>query len=126
MKRFWIGIVFLILLLSFGLTMTCFSRDFCVPFSQGMADAAAAAQAGNWEDATEKVLQCRIRWEKRQHFLAAFTDHEPIEQIDALFSQLDIYGKNRSATDFSVICQQLRHWAQAIDESHGLKWWSLL
>lgn len=126
MKRFRIGILFLIVLLLGSLAMACSSRSICVPLARTMTDAATAAQEGNWDQALEKARQCQTQWEKHRHFLAAFTDHEPVEQIESLFSQLDLYGENRLAVDFSATCRQLRHWAQAIDESHGLKWWSLL
>ena len=126
MKRLWIGVAFLVLLLGGSLALLVFSGGFYRDFSAALDEASALALEENWTEAIEKVQFCQKKWEKNQHFLAAFTDHEPIEQVESRFSQLEIYGEHRLRVDFAAVCQQLRHCAEAIDESHSLKWWTVL
>ncbi len=126
MKRLWIGVGFLVALLAGSLFLLTFSVGFCREFSETLDDACALALEENWPSATEKADNCYKNWKKQQHLLAAFTDHEPIEQVDSLFSQLALYGEKRMSVEFASVCRQLRHCAKAIDESHSLKWWTIL
>lgn len=126
MKRLWIGVVLLVLLLAGSLFLLDFSSRFYKDFSVSIEQAGSFALAGDWTNALEHARLCQKKWEKKQHFLAAFTDHEPIEQLDTLFSQLEIYGKDRLPVEFACVCRQLYHLVEAIDESHSLKWWTIL
>lgn len=126
MKRFWIGVGFLIALLAGSLFLLTFSSGFCREFSAALDEACALALEENWTPATEKVENCYKEWKNKQHLLAAFTDHEPIEQVESLFSQLALYSEKGMSVEFASTCCQLRHWADAISESHSLKWWTIL
>ncbi len=126
MRRLWIGVAFLAVLLVGSVFLLVFSGRFYRDFAAALEEAADFAMEENWVSATEKARKCQEKWEKNQHFLAAFTDHEPVEQVQLLFSQLTLYGEKRMSVEFASVCQQLRHCAEAIDESHSLKWWTVL
>ena len=99
---------------------------FFEDFSDNLEQAGVAALAGNWADATQKAAKSRAQWEKYRHFWSAFTDHEPVEQMQELFSRLEIYRQKQLEVDFAAVCSSLVQMAEAIDESHSLKWWSVL
>ena len=94
--------------------------------SQKVEEAGEDALAGNWVAAAEKTEACRQKWERYHNFWASFTDHAPIEQIGLLFAQLELYEKQQLAVDFAACCRSLSQEAEAIRESHGIAWWSIL
>ena len=126
MKRLWIGVFFLLFLLAAGVGMLLATGRFHEGFSQTMEAAAEAAMAGRWEEAEKAAHRGRAQWDACREFLAAFTDHEPVEEAVSLFSQLEMYQSKRYDVDFAAICLELSHLSEAICESHGLHWWSIL
>lgn len=126
MSRLWIGVGILVILLAMGIGMLWVSRDFYQEFAAGLEQAGKLAMEGSWQAAGEKAAQSRAQWDRYRRFWASFTDHEPVEQMQNLFSQLDIYQQRKLEVDFAAVCRNLVHLAEAIDESHSLRWWSIL
>ena len=126
MSKLWIGIGLMILLLVGGIGILWGSHVFFGDFSQSVEEAGELALAGDWYGAARKVETSQKKWESYRHFWASFTDHEPVEQVQALFSQLELYQKQQLQTEFASACRALSHVVQAIEETHGLRWWSVL
>ena len=126
MSRLWIGIGILVILLAMGIGLLWGSGIFFEELSREVEQAGELALSGNWEEAGKKASQSRERWEHWRKFWSSFTDHEPVEQMQALFSQLELYKKQKLEVDFAAVCRNLAHTAEAIDESHSLRWWSVL
>lgn len=126
MGRLWIGIGILVVLLAMGIGLLWGSGVYFEELSQDLEQAGELALAGNWQAAEEKAEKGREKWEQYRRFWASFTDHEPVEQMQNLFSQLELYQTRQLEVDFAAVCRNLVHLAEAIDETHGLKWWSVL
>ena len=126
MNRLWIGIGILTVLLAMAIGVLWGSWAFFEDFTDNMEQAGASALAGNWADANQKAAKSRAQWEKFKHLWSAFTDHEPMEQMQELFSWLDVYQQKQMEVDYATVCNSLAHVAEAIEESHSLKWWSIL
>ncbi|MBE6920856.1 MAG: DUF4363 family protein [Ruminococcaceae bacterium] len=126
MLRLWIGIGILAILLAMGIGLLWGSGVFFEELSQDLQQAGDFALAGNWQAAGEKVEKSREKWEAYRPFWASFTDHEPVEQMQNLFSQLELYRARQLEVEFAAVCRNLVHVAEAIDEAHGLRWWSVL
>ena len=126
MLRLWIGIGILAILLAMGIGLLWGSGVFFEELSQDLQQAGDFALAGNWQAAGEKVEKSREKWEAYRPFWASFTDHEPVEQMQNLFAQLELYRTRQLEVEFAAVCRNLVHVAEAIDESHSLKWWSIL
>ena len=126
MGRLWIAVGILIILLALGIGMLLGSQSFFGELEENLKQAGHLALEGNWSAATEMAEKCRLQWESCRRFWSAFTDHEPVEEMQNLFAQLKIYEKRQLEVDFAILCQHLSHLAEAIDESHNLKWWSVL
>ena len=126
MLRLWIGIGILAVLLAMGIGLLWGSSVFFEELSEDLQQAGDFALAGNWQAAGEKVEKSREKWEAYRPFWASFTDHEPVEQMQNLFSQLELYRARQLEVDFAAVCRNLVHVAEAIDEAHGLRWWSVL
>lgn len=126
MRRFWIGVALLFLMLAGSIVMLLLSHRFYDNFSDTLDAAADAALSENWSDAEALTRQTTRHWRHYRRFLASFTDHEPIEQVELLLSRLMLFQKARLAVEFADACESLSLLSKAIDESHSLKWWSVL
>ena len=126
MKRFWIGIALLVILLAGGVAMLEFSQDFYDGLSHKLELAADAALAGHWSEAEKLSQQAKMQWSRHHRFFASFTDHEPIEDVQLLFMKLELYQQAQLTVDFADACCALEQLCEAIDETHNLNWWSVL
>jgi hypothetical protein len=126
MKRCWIGVVCLVLLLMGGLYVDRVMGRSHAPVSQDLDRAAECAMAEDWTGAEAFTDRARENWEKNWHFSAAFADHEPMENIDALFSRLTVFVAAREKEEFGALCRELSRQVKAMGDAHDLKWWNLL
>ena len=126
MKRFWLGVAILLILLLAGIGSTIFMARFHSDITQDLEKASQAVTAGNWTAALELADQAEARWERGKRAAAAFADHEPLEQMDDVFAQLRLYGRLRLTADYAAACTHLAELARALGESHSLFWWNLL
>lgn len=126
MKRLWIGISFLVILLTGGILLSLGMVNLHSRISDRMAAASQAALAQNWNEALRLSESACEDWEKYRHVTAAFTDHEPIEEMDSLFLRLEIYQEPLQSTEYAAVCSHLSQLSGAIAESHSLTWWNLL
>ncbi len=126
MKRLWIGVGFLLVMLVIGVVLTVEFDRIHQPLAQGLDRAAALSEQGLWEEAEAAVLQCRADWLKNRHFVAAVADHEPLEELEGCLDQLVSYGKTRNDSEFAALCVRVAGMARAMGESHQVTWWNLL
>ena len=126
MGRLWIAVGLLVLLLAMGIGMLIAGGFFFRGLSEELEQAGNLALSGFWSEAGEKAEQCQRKWEVSRRFWSAFTDHEPVEEMQKLFSQLEIFRDRQMAVDFAAVCRDLVHLADAIEETHSLYWWSVL
>ena len=124
--RTWIGAGILVLLLGIGIFFTFYTAETQEQIAQTLSESREAAAVGHWEKAAGKCFQARSLWEKHQKATAAVVDHEPMEEVEALFAQLEIYLKARDPVSYCSCCASLEVFAKAIGESHSISWWSLL
>lgn len=126
MKRLWIGVIILAILLAAGIGITTFAVRTQEKISQELAKASEAALRGKWEQACKLSLNAKKQWESLRRGTAAIADHEPMEEIDDLFSQMEVYLLTRQQIPFATCCASLSVLTNAIGEAHAINWWSLL
>ena len=126
MKRLWIGVLILLLLLGTGIGITVFADHVHAAISDALSQASDAALAGDWDTAILLSGTAKSKWISYRNITATIADHEPMEEIDSLFAQLDIYGRTRQGISFSACCEALSVFAIAIGESQSVSWWCLL
>ena len=126
MNRLWIGIGVLVLLLAMGVSFLVVSLNFHEDFSHNLKAAGRSAMAGNWADAEKKLAHSKEKWQAYQQFWAASTDHEPVEQVQQLFSQVELFQIRRMDVEFASACYALAELSEVINEAHNLRWWSVL
>ena len=126
MKRLWIGVFILIILLGLGIGTTVFALRANNSISEKLEQASDAALRGRWTEARQLSLDAKDNWETYRKGIATIADHEPMEEIDDLFSQMEVYLQARQQIPFSVCCASLGVLTKAIGEAHAINWWSLL
>lgn len=126
MKRSWIGFFLLLILLGLGLLSTWAIVEVHEPISDALEEAADCALEGAWAKAAWLTAQAQGIWEKWAILRAALTDHVPIEDIDALFEMLEVYGVSREGISFAAVCRELAQRVEDLGEAHGLMLENLL
>lgn len=126
MKRSWIGLIFLLVLLAAAIGTTIFMDKIHQPVASDLRQAAQCAQSGDWVNADGFSQRAWEHWDKWNHFRACFADHTPMEEIDAAMEELKVYLSAREEVAFAASCQELARKVEAMGEAHGLLWWNLL
>lgn len=126
MKRGWIGFVLLVVLLLGGCLSTWQMVRWHSPLEERMEQAAQRALSSDWDGAMTLSQRVKRDWEEHWHAAAAFADHGPMEQIDALFARLEVYEQERVALAYAVLCRELARELAAMGDAHIPNWWNLL
>ncbi|MBQ7817304.1 MAG: DUF4363 family protein [Oscillospiraceae bacterium] len=126
MRRLWIGVGFLIVMLVVGIALTVLFDRIHTPLAEDLQQASQLALAEDWEKATALAQQARADWKQYREFIAAVADHEPLEKMEYLLDQLDVYAEARREADFSAVCVELAALADAMLESQSITWWNFL
>lgn len=126
MKRFWIGLVILAVILLLSIVLTLTMPGVHLPISQQLSDASKAAQSENWAQAEALATEAFSRWEACRGFTAAVADHAPMEQIDSGFAQVNAFLQRRDPNEFSAACACLARLVQAMADSQTFTWWNFL
>lgn len=125
MKQLWIGIGLLAAMLLSGIITPVILDRSHTPAVQDLERAAELAMAENWDTAERFSRRAEEKWQKTRPVTAAFTEHEPMDEIDALFAQLKIYSKTRDRVAYSSTCVYLSSQLGALGDYHDLNLWNL-
>ena len=123
MKRFGLGIVLLILLLLGSLATWWGMGRLHRPIVQELTEAVVLAE-DNDPAAKETAMKAKDRWQRNWHFAASFSDHTPMEEIDNLFAELEVFEP--ASEEFKACCRRLIQRTEAMVHAHSLSWWDLL
>lgn len=126
MSRFWLGIGLLVLFLAMGLWISFSVDSIHQTIAETLDQAAAQTLSGDPEAGLALARQARSDWETRWRETASIADHAPMDEIDGLFAQLEIYGQTDNHADFAAYCSRLAKLVTAVGEAHTLNWWNLL
>ena len=113
MKRSWIGFVLLLVLLAGGIAATWGMAKCHEPIARDLENAAKTALQGDMAQGEVLMLQAREAWGRSRHLGACFADHTPMEEIDALFAEVEVYAAAREETDFAAGCAALSRKVEA-------------
>ena len=120
MKRIWFGAVMLAVLLILGFCSSTLMERTHLSQAEELDHAAALALNGNWTEAETALFTARDRWNQRKSIIAGLCDHEPMDQIEGLFGQLEIFALSRDTVSFSSSCVYLSKQLEALGKSHSL------
>ncbi len=126
MKRFIIGLITLSLLLAIGLFVATATGRAYTPVIALLEQAADTALNGSFEDAVSKAQEAKDLWDKHKGKTATVADHTPMEEIDQLFTEAEIYAKSEEKPHFAACCAQLASAVQNMADAHAMNLWNLL
>ena len=125
-RRFWYGLGILAVLLGLGLWTGLGMENRQKPVTDALEQAAQAALAGDMTQGAVLVYKARSRWETTKLLTAMVADHGPMEEIESLFAQVQIYAQAGETEDFAAYCTRLVRLVAAIGEAHRINWQNLL
>ena len=126
MRRTWVGIVLLALLLILGIFSVLGIRGPLDAIADGLETASTLALSGSVADGAEDVQEALQLWTSARNAIAAFTDHDPLERIDAGFALLELYAAMGDNRNFSLVCLELSMQVRALGDAHSVRWWNIL
>lgn len=124
MRRFGLGIGVLVALLVASLAVGKRVDQLHAPVVQNLEQAISLAKEGAETAALQAVQVAQEHWSRGWQFVAAFADHEPMDEVDDLFSALSAYTPD--STEFVAYCQQLLLRTGSVLRNQTLSWWNLL
>lgn len=126
MKRFWLGVVLLAVLLICGILLGLWVDRTYAELSGELNHACELATREQLLLADPIVRKAYDRWLACRKATAALADHTPMEEIDRLFRELDVYMRMDESPHYAATCAQLGALLQAMADSHSVSWWQLL
>lgn len=126
MNRFWLGITLAAVLLVAGIWVGSYMNSTGSAICDTLEAAAEEALSGDWQTASDLVTNAHNNWDKVWHTVATVADHSPMDEIDGLFAQLNIYAQAQDRWEFSAYCQRISQLILAVGEAHSFNWWNLL
>ena len=125
MKRSFVGVLLLIALLLVGIVVQNKMEQMHRPVARLLDLSAQSALSGDWDGARSLSGGASDRWQQSWKFSAAFADHEPMEEIDSLFSRMEVFSGEEDGPEFAAACRELARRIDAMADAHVLNWWNL-
>lgn len=126
MRRFWIGVGLLAVLLAAGMWTGSRMRRTHMPCVADLENAAACAMAEDWTAAGALSGRAKEGWQNSWHLSASMANHQRMDEIDALFEELEIYRAREETSAYCAGCMYLAELLRDLGESFRLSWWNLL
>ena len=126
MGRFWLGIGLLALFLVFGIWTTVAMTDVHEPMSRTLSEASQATLDGDLETGITLARQAKESWERHRRWTAAVADQTPMDDIDSLFAEMEVYAEARETVHFAACCAQLSAMVRSMGDAHAFSWWNFL
>ncbi len=125
-RRFWVGVVLLVILIGVGIFSVISMDAICSPLENALLEAQALALDGDLARAISLAQQAKSSWDSNRDFMAILVDHAPMDDAEQLFSELDVYGKTGDKTHFAACCGSLAVMCRALVDAHAPAWQNLL
>ena len=126
MGRFLLGLGILVILLALCLSVTVLTQRSQASICHLLEEAAQLALAGKTDISLSLIGQAQQRWQRQWHRVAAYSQHDPMDEIDSLFAQLEAYGRGGYGVHMAAMCGRLAQLIDAIADAQCLTWWNLL
>ncbi|MGM9603245.1 MAG: DUF4363 family protein [Faecousia sp.] len=126
MKRFWLGIAILAVLLGLSFAVQGVMGKIHNPMAEDLERSADFALAGDWEQATHYYAKARHTWEHYHGMTASVADHSPMDELDMLFAELSALCAEKETVHFAATCRSASRMAEAMADAHTFAWWNLL
>lgn len=125
-KRFWLGIGILVLFLGMGIGISLGMDAIHAPAERALEQAAEKALNGQMEEAVALAREAHDWWDDSWKLTASVADHSPMDEVDVLFEEMEVYAQAREDKHFAACCAQLGKLVESMAAAHRFNWWNLL
>ena len=125
-KRFFGGIGILVVFLLLGFWTAGLVGKANKTVEQALNQAVRAVEAGDFSLGTELAGLAKEKWQSAWKGIASVADHNPMDEIDGLFSQMEFYARTGAKREFGACCARIGELVRAISDEHRLTWWNLM
>ena len=126
MARGWFGAGILVLFLILGLVVSVNMDNSHLPTGALLEQAADQTLNGEFAQGVALGMEAKARWERQWNGTATVADHSPMDDVDALFAELEVYAKAGEEPHFAACCLELSKRLQAVADAHKFSWWNVL
>lgn len=126
MRRFWFGVICLLVLLALGIGSTALLQKQIAPVRRELEQTFSAAAEENWPLVREGLDRAKDAWQSSWHFLGSILPHGALEEADALLAELETYLQSREAVSFRSALARLLSLLEALGEGQRPLFWNLL
>ena len=126
MGKGWLGAGLLAVFLILGLCLSAFADKVCLPTESLLEHAAEKTLSGDFSGGIALGAEARTRWENQWSAIASMADHEPMDEVDALFAEMEIYARAGEQPHFAACCKQLARRIHSFADVHRFIWWNML
>lgn len=126
MVRGWLGVGILVVFFALGLVTMAVMDNEHLPTGALLEQAAEKTLAGSFEEAVSLGMEAKARWERSWNGTATVADHSPMDDVDALFGEMEIYARTGEEPHFAACCKELSQRIQAMACAHRFSWWNIL
>lgn len=126
MKRGWLGVGILAAFLALGLVVSALACKAHQPAADILEQAAEKTLAGDFAEGIALGMDAKARWKRQWNGTAAIADHSPMDEVDALFAEMEIYARAGEQPHFAACCKELAQRLEAIADAHRFSWWNVL
>ena len=125
-KRFWLGVGVLAALLAVSIAVTAAMKAIHEPAAEGFAEAARIALEGDLPAAAARGRQARQRWQASRSFTASVADHGPMDTVEDLLAEMEVFAEAEDPEHFAAACARLAAAVKAMSDAHSPAWWNFL
>ena len=122
MTRGWLGAGILVLFLILSFLTGGLMDNAHTPTGELLDSAAEKTLAGEFETAVALGLAAKARWDRQWNGTATVADHSPMDDVDALFSEMEIYARTGEEPHFAACCRELARRIHAVADAHRFTW----
>ena len=126
MVRGWIGLGILLIFLALGIYAATAMAEAHLSTGELLEQAAEKAVNGDFNMGVDLGMEAKKLWEKAWNATATLADHSPMDDVDALFAEMEIYAKTEEKPHFAACCKELAQRIRAVADAHRFHWRNLL
>ncbi|MBE6915084.1 MAG: DUF4363 family protein [Ruminococcaceae bacterium] len=115
MKATLTSLLILTMLIGSGIYFHHVTENTCGFLHDNLKAATDHVAASNWDEANKTFLLMQKTWEKRKKYLALFTHHNLLDNVQIALARVAAASESRDASALSVECASLK---KELDDLH--------
>lgn len=102
MKRLWIAVAILLVMLGSTLANSYCLNNIIDGYTQQLTEAHRLAEADNWEAASQLTAQVTERWHEHDFYFHVMLPHRDIDDIHLTFQEVEEYLKLEESDQYNA------------------------